>query len=82
MWTADVVPTSAVLDKMVGFAAGARPVAGYTGLLIRNVVNIGIGGSDLGPVIPTMVAVSPSPPLTFRFVSNVDGTDSPRPPVT
>jgi glucose-6-phosphate isomerase len=75
----DVVPeVHAVLDKMSEFAHRVRSGAwkGYTGKRIRNVVNIGIGGSDLGPVMAyeTLRHYS-ARDMTFRFVSNVDGTD-------
>jgi glucose-6-phosphate isomerase len=75
----DVVPeVHAVLDRMAVFAesirAGRRP--GHTGRPIRNIVNIGIGGSDLGPVMAYEALRHHSArELTFRFVSNVDGTD-------
>ena len=75
----DVVPqVHAVLDKMSGFADRVRSGAwkGQTGKRIRNVVNIGIGGSDLGPVMAYEALKHYSQrDLTFRFVSNVDGTD-------
>ena len=75
----DVVPdVHAVLDKMAGFCARVRSGdwKGHTGKGIRNVVNIGIGGSDLGPVMAYEALKSYSErALTFRFVSNVDGTD-------
>jgi len=75
----DVVPdVHAVLDKMAGFARLVRggQWLGYTGRPIRNVVNIGIGGSDLGPVMAYEALRHYSArTLTFRFVSNVDGTD-------
>ncbi len=75
----DVVPdVHAVLDKMAGFAEQVRSGEwlGYTGRPIRNVVNIGIGGSDLGPVMAYEALRHYSArELTFRFVSNVDGTD-------
>ena len=73
----DVVPeVHAVLDKMSGFADRFRSGAwkGHTGKRIRNVVNIGIGGSDLGPVMAYEALKHYSQrDLTFRFVSNVDG---------
>jgi glucose-6-phosphate isomerase len=76
---ADVVPeVHAVLDKMAGFADQIRSGAwtGHTGKRIRNVVNIGIGGSDLGPVMAYEALRHYSQrDLNFRFVSNVDGTD-------
>ena len=75
----DVVPAvHAVLDKMAGFAERVRSGdwKGHTGKRIRNVVNIGIGGSDLGPVMAYEALKHYSQrDLTFRFVSNVDGTD-------
>jgi glucose-6-phosphate isomerase len=75
----DVVPpVHAVLDKMSGFAERVRSGAwkGHTGKKIRNVVNIGIGGSDLGPVMAYEALKHYSERgMTFRFVSNVDGTD-------
>ena len=75
----DVVPgVHTVLDKMAGFAERVRSGAwkGHTGKRIRNVVNVGIGGSDLGPVMAYEALKHYSQrDLTFRFVSNVDGTD-------
>jgi glucose-6-phosphate isomerase len=75
----DVVPAvHAVLDKMSAFAAKVRSGAwlGYTQRPITNVVNIGIGGSDLGPVMAYEALKAYSKrDMTFRFVSNVDGTD-------
>ena len=75
----EVVPAvHAVLDKMAGFAEQVRSGAwkGFTGKRIRNVVNIGIGGSDLGPVMAYEALKHYSQrDLTMRFVSNVDGTD-------
>ncbi len=75
----DVVPqVHAVLDKMADFANRVRngDWRGYTGKPIRNVVNIGIGGSDLGPVMAyEALRYYSRRDLTFRFVSNVDGTD-------
>jgi glucose-6-phosphate isomerase len=75
----NVVPqVHAVLDKMSDFADRVRGGAwkGHTGKRIRNVVNIGIGGSDLGPVMAYEALKSYSErTMTFRFVSNVDGTD-------
>ena len=68
----------AVLDKMADFAHKIRAGEwlGFTGRPIRNVVNIGIGGSDLGPVMAYEALRHYSQrDLTFRFVSNVDGTD-------
>ncbi|MGP3950575.1 glucose-6-phosphate isomerase [Streptomyces sp. 7N604] len=75
----NVVPrVHAVLDKMTGFADSVRAGkwVGSTGVRIRNVVNIGIGGSDLGPAM-AYEALRPytDRSLTFRFVSNVDGAD-------
>ncbi|MEW2613590.1 glucose-6-phosphate isomerase [Streptomyces sp. NPDC047880] len=75
----NVVPgVHAVLDKMAGFADRVRSGewTGHTGRRIRNVVNIGIGGSDLGPAM-AYEALRPftDRDLTFRFVSNVDGSD-------
>ena len=75
----NVVPkVHAVLDKMARFSRRVRSGAwkGYTGKRIRNVVNIGIGGSDLGPVMAYEALKHYSQrALTFRFVSNVDGAD-------
>ncbi|MGA8656465.1 MAG: glucose-6-phosphate isomerase [Chthoniobacterales bacterium] len=75
----DVVPkVHAVLDRMAGFADRVRSGAwkGYSEKPVRNVVNIGIGGSDLGPVMAYEALRHYSRrDLTFRFVSNVDGTD-------
>ena len=75
----NVVPdVHAVLDKMATFADRVRSGAwkGHTGKRIRNVVNIGIGGSDLGPVMAYEALKHYSErDLTFRFVSNVDGID-------
>jgi glucose-6-phosphate isomerase len=67
-----------VLDRMSAFAERVRSGQwlGHTGLPIRNVVNIGIGGSDLGPVMAYEALRHFSRrEMTFRFVSNVDGTD-------
>jgi glucose-6-phosphate isomerase len=67
-----------VLDAMVGFAQRVRSGEwkGYTGKTIKNVVNVGIGGSDLGPVMAYEALRHYSRrDLTFRFVSNVDSTD-------
>jgi glucose-6-phosphate isomerase len=67
-----------VLDKMTDFANRVRGGTwqGHTGKRIRNVVNIGIGGSDLGPVMAYEALRHYSArDMTFRFVSNVDGTD-------
>jgi glucose-6-phosphate isomerase len=75
----DVVPdVQAVLDKMSEFTERIRSGnwKGYTGKPIRNVVNIGIGGSDLGPVMAYEALRFYTPRnMIFRFVSNVDGTD-------
>src|SRR4029453_6139800 len=75
----NVVPdVHAVLDKMEGFSNRVRSGAwkGYTGKRIRNVINVGIGGSDLGPVMAYEALKHYSDrSMTFRFVSNVDGTD-------
>jgi glucose-6-phosphate isomerase len=75
----DVVPeVHDVLAKMGAFAAKVRSGAwlGYTGRAITNVVNIGIGGSDLGPAMSYEALKAYSKrDMTFRFVSNVDGTD-------
>ena len=75
----DVVPeVHQVLDKMSGFADKVRSGAwkGFTGKRIRNVVNIGIGGSDLGPVMAyEALRFYSDREMTFRFISNVDGTD-------
>ncbi len=76
---ADVVPdVHEVLDHMAEFAERVRSGEwqGFTGKRIRNVVNIGIGGSDLGPVMAYEALRHYSQrDLTFRFVSNVDATD-------
>jgi len=75
----NVVPqVHAVLDKMADFSDRVRSGAwkGHTGKRIRNVINIGIGGSDLGPVMAYEALRHYSErAMTFRFVSNVDGTD-------
>jgi len=75
----NVVPeVHAVLDKMTDFSNRVRSGAwkGHTGKRIRNVINIGIGGSDLGPVMAYDALKHYSDRnMTFRFVSNVDGTD-------
>jgi len=75
----NVVPeVHAVLDRMADFSNRVRSGAwmGYTGKRIRNVINIGIGGSDLGPVMAYEALRHYSErAMTFRFVSNVDGTD-------
>jgi glucose-6-phosphate isomerase len=75
----NVVPkVHAVLDQMTDFSRHVRSGEwkGHTGKRIRNVVNIGIGGSDLGPVMAYEALKHYSDrDMTFRFVSNVDGTD-------
>ncbi len=75
----DVVPeVHAVLDRMADFSQRVRSGEwkGHTGKRIRNVINIGIGGSDLGPVMAYEALKHYSErDMTFRFVSNVDGTD-------
>jgi len=75
----DVVPeVHAVLDKMAAFANRVRSGEwrGHTGKRIKNIVNVGIGGSDLGPVMAyEALRHYTDRSLTFRFVSNVDGTD-------
>ncbi len=75
----DVVPqVHAVLDKMAAFSDRVRSGEwkGHTGKRIRNVINIGIGGSDLGPVMAYEALKHYSErSMDFRFVSNVDGTD-------
>lgn len=75
----NVVPmVQAVLDKMSDFSEQVRSGAwlGYSGKRIRNVVNIGIGGSDLGPVMAyEALKYYSARNLTFRFVSNIDATD-------
>ena len=75
----NVVPqVHEVLDRMADFADRVRSGAwkGYTGQRIRHVINIGIGGSDLGPVMAYEALKAYSArDMTFRFVSNVDGTD-------
>ncbi|MGW3118794.1 glucose-6-phosphate isomerase [Streptomyces sp. NPDC001107] len=75
----NVVPqVHAVLDRMSDFAERVRSGAwtGHTGRRIRNVVNIGIGGSDLGPAMAyEALRTFTARELTFRFVSNVDGAD-------
>jgi glucose-6-phosphate isomerase len=76
---ANVVPeVHAVLAKMANFSQRVRTGVwtGHTGKRIRNVINIGIGGSDLGPVMAYEALKHYSErTMTFRFVSNVDGTD-------
>ena len=75
----NVVPeVHAVLDRMADFANRLRSGEwkGHTGKRIRNVINVGIGGSDLGPVMAYEALKHYSDrTMTFRFVSNVDGTD-------
>ncbi|MFE1032672.1 glucose-6-phosphate isomerase [Streptomyces sp. NPDC058807] len=75
----NVVPkVHAVLDKMAGFSDRVRSGewTGHTGKRIKNVVNIGIGGSDLGPAMAyEALRAFTDRSLTFRFVSNVDGAD-------
>ena len=75
----DVVPkVHEVLDRMADFSARIRDGSwkGHTGKRIRNVINVGIGGSDLGPVMAYEALRHYSDRnLTLRFVSNVDGTD-------
>jgi glucose-6-phosphate isomerase len=75
----NVVPeVHAVLDKMAAFANRVRSGEwkGHTGKPLRNVINIGIGGSDLGPVMAyEALKYYSDRAMTFRFVSNVDGTD-------
>ena len=75
----DVVPAvHAVLDKMSAFSDRVRSGEwkGHTGKRIRNVINVGIGGSDLGPVMAyEALRFYSQRDMTFRFVSNVDGTD-------
>ncbi|MEU9636106.1 glucose-6-phosphate isomerase [Streptomyces tendae] len=75
----NVVPkVHAVLDKMAGFADRVRSGewTGHTGRRIKNVVNIGIGGSDLGPAMAyEALRAFTDRSLTLRFVSNVDGAD-------
>src|SRR5580692_5148588 len=75
----DVVPeVHEVLDRMADFANRVRggDWKGHTGKRIRNIINVGIGGSDLGPVMAYEALKHYSErSMTFRFVSNVDGTD-------
>jgi glucose-6-phosphate isomerase len=75
----NVVPqVHAVLDKMMDFSNRVRSGEwkGHTGKRIRNVINIGIGGSDLGPVMAyEALRYYSERSMTFRFVSNVDGMD-------
>jgi glucose-6-phosphate isomerase len=73
-----VAEVHAVLDRMAAFSDRVRSGewTGHTGAPIRNVINIGIGGSDLGPVMAYEALRHVSRrDMTFRFVSNVDGTD-------
>jgi glucose-6-phosphate isomerase len=73
-----VAEVHAVLDKMRAFANQIRSGEwkGFTGKPVRNVINIGIGGSDLGPVMAyEALRYYTDRELTFRFVSNVDSTD-------
>ncbi len=73
-----VADVHAVLDRMSAFADQVRSGRwlGHTGKRIRNVVSIGIGGSDLGPVMAyEALRAYSAREMTFRFVSNVDGTD-------
>ena len=75
----NVVPgVHAVLDRMADFSRRVRSgsFTGHTGKRIKNVVNVGIGGSDLGPVMAyEALRHYADRAMTFRFVSNVDGTD-------
>jgi glucose-6-phosphate isomerase len=75
----NVVPeVHQVLDQMADFSNRVRSGAwkGHTGKRIRNIINIGIGGSDLGPVMAyEALRHYADPNLTLRFISNVDGTD-------
>ena len=75
----NVVPeVHAVLDRMAAFCEEVRSGRwrGFTGRPIRNIVNLGIGGSDLGPVMADeALRHYATRELTFRFVSNIDGTD-------
>ena len=76
--TDDVTDVHAVLQKMAGFATRVRSGewVGHTGRPLRNVVNIGIGGSDLGPAMACTALRSYSArTMQFRFVSNIDGAD-------
>src|SRR4029078_5770885 len=73
-----VAEVHGVLDRMATFADGVRSGThtGATGARIRNVVTIGIGGSDLGPVMAyEALRHFAAPDMTFRFVSNIDGTE-------
>jgi len=75
----DVIPqVHAVLEKMANFSTKIRSGdwKGHTGKPIRNIINVGIGGSDLGPVMAYEALKHYSKrEMTFRFVSNIDGTD-------
>src|SRR5262245_17840540 len=75
----NVVPkVHSVLDKMADFSDRVRSGAwkGHTGKRIRNVINVGIGGSDLGPVMAYEALKAYSDrAMTFRFISNIDGSD-------
>lgn len=75
----DIVPgVHAVLERMAAFSRQVRSGAwqGYTGKRIRNIINIGIGGSNLGPVMAyEALCYYSQRDMIFRFVSNVDGTD-------
>jgi len=75
----NVVPhVHEVLDRMAAFSNRIRSGAwkGFTGKRIRNIINIGIGGSDLGPVMAfEALRYYTDRTMTFRFVSNIDGTD-------
>src|SRR5258706_1148355 len=75
----NVVPqVHAVLDRMADFSNRVRSGGwrGHTGKAIRNVINVGIGGSDLGPVMAYEALKHYSErAMTFRFISNIDGTD-------
>ena len=75
----NVVPqVHTVLDKMADFSNRVRSGSwkGHTGKRIRNIINIGIGGSDLGPVMAyEALKYYSERAMTFRFVSNIDGTD-------
>lgn len=75
----DVVPAvHAILNRMAAFSLQVRSGEwqGYTGKRIRNIINIGIGGSDLGPVMAyEALRYYSQRDMIFRFVSNVDGTD-------
>src|SRR3989454_6058006 len=73
-----VLEVHSVLDRMASFSKRVRTGtwSGHTGKRIRNVINIGIGGSDLGPVMAYEALKHYSErAMTFRFVSNIDGTD-------